>query len=542
MAPCSDSQLTPPFLASEAHDLIETQLSRVPSIDAGKKIAFQTALNRLKQNLNTSIIESQSTLATPTVASLDNISIPPVSLIHWMVQSNDTGRSVCSNDFMPFTSRSTIAAMGKDVLDSKTPHKCNLASFICVSAYAFYFLQEIVLSDVRRSTGLESRLRLQANGYFTAARVAASHIRTQMPSSLPNLQALTYGVSLAQEAGDFVAAWLLTEAASKMCIELGLHKRMNVFSNSATMAREAYYCFSTNYKNDKGLAMNLGRPAFIQDSLIEIDILRPPHSSNDALDNFRVYLELAKIQSRVIEELRPAKGVSLRSNILAGILSTMDGIWHLNMQLQSIKQANQDPMHDSTMDSTLVDFAFHPLKTVIFHSSSERNQGGLNAARAALEAVQRIRELSKCSQYNSTYMRSSFAHWTVLYYPFTPFFVLLCNVISTHHEPDYYIMQRFVDYLGEARDISASVSKLHKLCIPFCSLAAGVLGIVPDEEPFQGEPTYDGERKQSEASHSPFISTWQDPSPRPPTSHPSTLVQNQHLDTSTHNNIPLQPD
>ena len=86
VAPCSDSQFTPPFSASEAHDLIEDQLSRVPNTDAGKKTAFNTALNWLKQNLNTSIIENQSTYTTGTISSLNNISIPPVSLIHWMVQ------------------------------------------------------------------------------------------------------------------------------------------------------------------------------------------------------------------------------------------------------------------------------------------------------------------------------------------------------------------------------------------------------------------------------------------------------------------------
>jgi len=72
----------------------------------------------------------------------------------------------------------------------------NLASLICVSSYAGYFLQEIVLSDNGKYTGLEDELRLQAVQYFATARPAISRILLQAPSTLENLQALTYGASL----------------------------------------------------------------------------------------------------------------------------------------------------------------------------------------------------------------------------------------------------------------------------------------------------------------------------------------------------------
>jgi len=42
---------------------------------------------------------------------------------------------------------------------------------------------------------------------------------------------------------------------------------------------------------------------------------------------------------------------------------------------------------------------------------------------------------------------------TILHYPFTAFFVVFCNIISTRHVPDYRIMQQFVAYLAEAKDI-----------------------------------------------------------------------------------------
>jgi hypothetical protein len=94
---------------------------------------------------------------------------------------------------------------------------------------------------------------------------------------------------------------------------------------------------------------------------------------------------------------------------------------------------------------------------------------------------------------------------TILFYPFTPFFVLFCNVIGTRDYQDFRAMQGFVEYLAEVKDIvglpfildmflaivepvsttryfyltqrfqSPSVAKLHKLCIPFCALASSIL-------------------------------------------------------------------
>jgi hypothetical protein len=68
------------------------------------------------------------------------------------------------------------------------------------------------------------------------------------------------------------------------------------------------------------------------------------------------------------------------------------------------------------MDSTMVNFAFFSLKTVIFHSGADNmrnldyNQASLSAARSALGEVQNAREFSQPQERNSNYMRNAFAH------------------------------------------------------------------------------------------------------------------------------------
>ena len=97
---------------------------------------------------------------------------------------------------------------------------------------------------------------------------------------------------------------------------------------------EAYYCFSLCYKTDKSLAMNLGNPVFIADTAIEISLFKLPSTDEDLLDNFRIYIELARIQSRINCDLRPASP-SRRKKILKDIAATMDEIWKMNLKVSA---------------------------------------------------------------------------------------------------------------------------------------------------------------------------------------------------------------
>jgi len=78
--------------------------------------------------------------------------------------------------------------------------------------------------------------------------------------------------------------------------------------------------------------MNLSRPAFLDDSVIEIDILRPPGSQSEVVDNLRIYLELSKVQSWLMTHLRTAKGSHREAGLMNEILGKMDYIWQLNKE------------------------------------------------------------------------------------------------------------------------------------------------------------------------------------------------------------------
>ncbi|KAI9146795.1 Arabinanolytic transcriptional activator araR [Paramyrothecium foliicola] len=70
----------------------------------------------------------------------------------------------------------------------------------------------------------------------------------------------------------------------------------------------------------------------------------------------------------------------------------------------------------------------------------------------------------------------------VLYYPFTSYFVLFCHVVVTGNINDLRLMEGFVEYLAELKEISIPFEKLHALCLPFHSLAMFA------SDPVQGHP------------------------------------------------------
>ncbi|EPE26382.1 hypothetical protein GLAREA_02294 [Glarea lozoyensis ATCC 20868] len=506
----SVSHPTPPFSAAEAHTLIQEELSRTTGLNSSKQAVFRSALSSLKDILNTSLGHAHD------FGEIDlNKSVKPhITIMQWMLQSTDSGRAVCSgSSFMPFTSRTTIARMCRIIVEADI-EDTSLASLICVCSYAGYFIQEIVLSVHRDNSGLEDEFRREALYYFETARIATGQfIKTSPAASLSNLQALTYGVLLAQEVGDYASAWAIIEYASKMCMDMNLHKSIY---QQAEQADEAYYCFALCYKNDKGLAMNLGKTGFLADSSIEVDLLRPPSAKAEVLDNFRIYLELSIIQSRIISDLRPAPPKS-KPKIMDKLVAAMQSIWQLNLEHQN-KRKSIVSKWDFKLESEMVNFAFYSVQTVLFHSGAARiqnreyNSASLRAARLALNAIQNSRKLSELSQYKSTYMRLSLAYWTILHYPFTAFFVLFCNIVSTRHSPDYEMMQEFVAYLEDVKDISVSVAKLYKLCIPFCSLASSVLTTRDEQQPLSPEGNH---YEPSDTVPSPPAPPSK-PSPQPP--------------------------
>ncbi|KAL2025730.1 hypothetical protein VTO58DRAFT_102913 [Aureobasidium pullulans] len=118
------------------------------------------------------------------------------------------------NEFMPFISKKSVTGMALHVL--------------------------------AEASGSKESLDLATRAWMTKL-LESPHTR------LAELQALTFGCMLAQEAGDIPAARAALKACSDLCIRLELNRHINARGYECDdQDLEAYYCFALCYLNDKG--------------------------------------------------------------------------------------------------------------------------------------------------------------------------------------------------------------------------------------------------------------------------------------------------
>ncbi len=93
------------------------------------------------------------------------------------------------------------------------------------------------------------------------------------------------------------------------------------------MAIEAYHCFAYCYANDKGLAMNLGRPSSLPESILEFDILKPPISIVSPIEHFLLCIALSQLQSYIITYLRSPASRPKHDAYIPVLLAKSDALW-----------------------------------------------------------------------------------------------------------------------------------------------------------------------------------------------------------------------
>jgi hypothetical protein len=179
--------------------------------------------------------------------------------------------------------------------------------------------------------GSGSDTSFESSGTTKFSQSASSTIRGKSLYEIPSKPLLTVHQAInATEIGDIEAAWRFTSAASTICYALDLHKKNNPFTGDRSHeAIEAFSCFGFTYMQDKGLAMNLGRPACLQDLYIEEEVFERSIQEEKRPTLFYQYINLARVQSRVITDLHSAgRSAFLDINgVVTDILNKMDRLW-----------------------------------------------------------------------------------------------------------------------------------------------------------------------------------------------------------------------
>lgn len=130
---------------------------------------------------------------------------------------------------------------------------------------------------------------------------AVQSLKLCIEPSLEACQALSIGASLAMEHAKVSTAWRLTATASRMCLDLGLHR---LPSGEDVDLRRKRMTFWYVYSLDKGLSFNFGRTPTIHDYDITVDRPTLSGSMDDAwAPIWHGMLDFAILQGDIYEQL-----------------------------------------------------------------------------------------------------------------------------------------------------------------------------------------------------------------------------------------------
>ncbi|KAH7130826.1 hypothetical protein B0J11DRAFT_524178 [Dendryphion nanum] len=468
----------------EAHDFIRREIRCASQMPADRLAVLNSAMtfvNHLSQ-----VTRPQNALGASNARVtdiLEDIIYPSVELLYWMLRElkgNSIGPYVL--DYFKHVSTKSLRDMGLALIEKKGDPESLLLYSICVNSAAYKFINTILSVDGLE--GMAERLQASATCYINSVKLAMTRIHLLAAPSLILLQSLLCSTFIAQGAGDPTSCWTFITAACKICEDLNLEARMNTCGSETEEEEEMFYCVAWCHILDKNFSMMLGRSR----CLLEHDGLDSVFSSafTRAMSSlFSTYLHFVPIQAIFISELHPTKIANKKSELSRVEYVVTDLLGRLSRMHARITELHgpSDSWDGLYMGSELstIQFSYHSLRTSILRSSQicspEKpfvNDECLESARMAMSTLRAIQvEAASIADIRA---HVAYMHWTVLYHPLTPFFVLFCHVVSTSSEEDYLTLQMVASGLDRLADLSLSIAKLQRLFKSFIDLCAGVMG------------------------------------------------------------------
>ncbi|EYE91868.1 fungal specific transcription factor domain-containing protein [Aspergillus ruber CBS 135680] len=425
-----------------------------------RRQALQSALSVASQLLGG--MKECREMARETANSEEQRNIPSLEFLYWMLNdlcSDKFGSFVL--DFFRHIGKHTLKHMGLSILFNTATSCDSILYTVCVNSVAYKFLNTV--SGTERDYNLTRGLQHRALLYRETAITALKKIPLMTKPSLSLLQALLCGIFLQQGAGDTDVCWELTKTACRVCMDIGLHP--------AGCSEEEYYCFMWCYVLDRNYAWKLGKPRILA---IEPNTdMGPPTSNTVASELILIYLDLAKVQDRMIPFLKDSAKADRNAfqsfhGVGTHVLREMESIQRNidQIKLPSTNWAGLDFHHEIAT----LDFAYHSIMTCILHlhlatPDQKAADNYLGSARSELLAL-----IAICAS-TDTQKTAAYLHWTLLYYPLTAYFTVFCNAVATCHAGDFQILKALANCLAESGAISQPIATMHNLFEQFVSLS-----------------------------------------------------------------------
>ena len=275
-------------------------------------------------------------------------------------------------------------------------------------------------------------------------------------------------------------AWKLVSAASRMCLDMGLHRQPpNSHGPEATKQRVLFW-FA--YACDKGLALNFGRTPNIHDYDITIERPRVGEDLDGIWGQYYFgWIDYAELQGDILEQLFSARAQLLSQEIRTErALALGARLQKLADSMSKIPESTHD-IQTIMKDALLsIDVTVYALQALIYRCIPPKQPAHplqfcdecISASRAALNKL--VTAWEEIKQQDDQAWRM-FINWTLLFVPFVPFIVVFGTTIAQSSRTDLALLERVVDTLNSADAVASGIEKLRSACSRFLLIAQAYL-------------------------------------------------------------------
>ncbi|KAE8324017.1 fungal-specific transcription factor domain-containing protein [Aspergillus sergii] len=398
---------------------------------------------------------------------------------HFCVPSRPTGYHLISKFWElaeiaePFFPAPTDEVVRQVVFE---PHKVREKAWVV-------YLNFLILSDI--STGDDDGK--EAEGLRRNLQLALNDSRIFLEPREVNVQALTL---LSMHGEDYATpnlSWMLLGHACRQAEALGLH----VSNHPSAELRQKRLClFWLLFVMDKSCSLAFGRPAFLPTAvyqkvpLPDDDILLRFHLrdgeknaqkvSRFGAQHFRRSVDLSKLTGLILDALPTGHSWLARRGIRSKLDDWYQGTVQALTETMNAESATANANHLREMTLGINSIKFHYLHILVILLKGDESNSALRLS-SARDAISLLS--SMVSNWSSIY---NGVVWHLLYYPFTPFFVIFENIV--HHtcwtpavEQDLQLLSTTVAYYAEMRSqmrlLATVCARLQRVAATFLRLA-----------------------------------------------------------------------
>ncbi|KAF1852027.1 uncharacterized protein K460DRAFT_413505 [Cucurbitaria berberidis CBS 394.84] len=467
----------------EAQDFIRQEINSGKHMPADRLAVLNAAMSFVNHLSRVTKPNDVSTAPSTRVLDvLEDISYPSVETLYWMLRELKGKRiGLHALDYFKHVSPRSLKDMGLALINRAGSPETLLLYSICVNSAAFKFINTVLSENSMEEVG--AGMRTCATKYLSSVKLAMARIHLLSAPSLLFLQSLLCSAFIAQGSGDSTHCWTFITAACKVCEDLSLEAQVKACQTETEDDEEVYYCYIWCHILDKNYSMMQGRSRF----LLEYDGLGAALSSplNKSMSSLlSTYLNFVPVQAIYISELHPDKIVNNKSLLSRVEYVVQDLLERLERVHAKITELHGSPeqwggLHIGSELNT-IQFSYHSLRTSILRSRqiclpamAYIDNDCLESARMAMTTLRAIQEES--TAIIDVRAHVSYMHWTLLYHPLTPFFVLFCNVVASSNEQDFQLLKVVALQLDGLADLSPSIAKLQTLFKSFIDLCEGLV-------------------------------------------------------------------